>query len=69
MLVAALTSYDPGTEPWTVLHNAADEVNAALAKEPKHDWSCAEWCNHCEVCGTAIMYGSRCHDHPNQPVA
>ena len=31
MLVAALTSYDPGTEPWTVLHNAADEVNAALA--------------------------------------
>jgi hypothetical protein len=31
MLVAALTSYDPGTEPWTVLHNAADEVNAAIA--------------------------------------
>lgn len=30
MLVAALTSYDPGTEPWTVLHNAADEVRAAM---------------------------------------
>ena len=33
MLVAALTSYDPGTEPWTVLHNAADEVREAMEDE------------------------------------
>jgi hypothetical protein len=31
--------------------------------EPKHDASCGERCNHCQVCGTGIMYGSRCPDH------
>jgi hypothetical protein len=31
--------------------------------EPKHDASCAEWCNHCSECGDGIMYGSRCRDH------
>lgn len=36
--------------------------------EPKHDESCAEWCNHCTVCGEGIRYGSRCREHyQNQP--
>ena len=30
----------------------------------KHTADCEEWCNHCEVCGAGISYGSRCHDHP-----
>lgn len=36
--------------------------------EPKHDESCAEWCNHCQACGEGIRYGSRCREHyQNQP--
>lgn len=36
--------------------------------EPKHDESCAEWCNHCQVCGEGIRFGSRCREHYlNQP--
>lgn len=31
--------------------------------EPKHDETCAEWCNHCAVCGEGIRYGSRCREH------
>lgn len=34
--------------------------------EPQHDASCAERCNHCEVCGVSILYGSRCPEHPNR---
>lgn len=49
----------------------ADETIAALrssvvtepSAEPKHDESCAEWCNHCQVCGEGILYGSRCRAH------
>lgn len=38
--------------------------------EPKHDESCAEWCNHCQACGEGIRYGSRCREHyQNQPQA
>ena len=31
----------------------------------QHTDECEEWCNHCEVCGLGIMWGSRCHDHLN----
>ena len=33
---------------------------------PKHDESCGERCNHCQVCGEHILYGSRCQEHPNR---
>ena len=35
--------------------------------EPKHDESCAEWCNHCGVCGEGIVYGGLCREHYNKP--
>ena len=56
--------------------NLHDLVSSALRRsevpepsaEPKHDESCAEWCNHCQVCGEGIRYGSRCREHyQNQP--
>lgn len=31
--------------------------------EPSHGESCGERCNHCEVCGEGIVYGSRCPEH------
>ena len=31
--------------------------------EPKHTKGCIDWCNHCQVCGEAIKYGSRCPSH------
>lgn len=35
---------------------------------PQHDDSCGERCNHCQVCGEGIRYGSRCPEHYlNQP--
>lgn len=33
--------------------------------EGLHDENCDKWCNHCEICGTGILYGSRCLDDPN----
>lgn len=35
--------------------------------KPIHNHSCDEWCNHCTVCGTGVLYGSLCHDHGNKP--
>lgn len=35
--------------------------------EPLHNIDCDEWCNHCEICGRGILYGSRCLDHPLPP--
>jgi hypothetical protein len=38
-----------------------------MAAPPIHDDDCETWgrgCNHCEVCGVGVLYGSRCHDHP-----
>ena len=34
-----------------------------MSAEPQHDAGCIEWCNHCQVCGAGIMYGSRCPAH------
>lgn len=54
-------------------HNVRERL-ALLAPSPAegtgeaiHDDGCAEWCNHCEVCGTGTPYGSRCPNHPNAP--
>lgn len=29
----------------------------------QHNDGCAEWCNHCLLCGVGILYGERCHAH------
>lgn len=46
------------------------DVLLALANEPRaeptHSEDCETWgCAHCRVCGKGVLYGSRCHDHPN----
>lgn len=33
ILTAAVTMFDPGTQPWRILHDAADEIREAIAKE------------------------------------
>lgn len=31
---------------------------------PIHDrLGCIEWCAHCALCGTPVLYGARCSDH------
>jgi hypothetical protein len=37
-----------------------DTEQPETCTEDHGDWDC----NHCEVCGKGIVYGSRCHDHP-----
>ena len=32
---------------------------------PEHHNECSEWCNHCLVCGTGIVWGSLCQQHYN----
>jgi len=32
-LTAALCQYDPGTPPWVLLHQAADEIREAVKRE------------------------------------
>lgn len=29
----------------------------------EHTWDCVDWCNHCALCGDAILYGARCNAH------
>lgn len=32
---------------------------------PIHTDDCESWaCNHCQVCGIGVLYGSRCNAHP-----
>ena len=49
ILTAALCQYDPGTEPWDVLHQAADEIREAMAKEQADvgTWLTTD-CAHCD---------------------
>ena len=63
-----LTSITTAGEMWPC------RTIALLASSPAegtgeaiHDDGCAEWCNHCEVCGIGTPYGSRCPSHPNAP--
>lgn len=42
----------------------AAELRARVAvladRASEHDEGCVEWCNHCQWCGRAILYGSQC---------
>jgi hypothetical protein len=29
----------------------------------QHGAGCGEWCNHCALCGAAILCGARCGEH------
>lgn len=40
--------------------NATTDQNPAPAR---HNQGCAEWCNHCALCGKGILYGARCNEH------
>lgn len=56
-------------EEWNRGHRPACATclgNFGPTPEPEHDRiGCLEWCNHCSVCGTDILYGSLCPTHYN----
>lgn len=57
---------------WNDDHRAACATclgNFGPTPDPDHDQlGCLEWCNHCSVCGTGILYGSLCRAHHNVPL-
>lgn len=56
-------------EEWNREHRPACAIclgNFGPTPEPEHDRiGCLDWCNHCSVCGTDILYGSLCTAHYN----
>ena len=75
MIAFLLRDHNFEESPWGRTYTDAEIANALRrsevpepSAEPKHDESCAEWCNHCQACGEGIRYGSRCREHyQNQP--
>jgi hypothetical protein len=51
---------DPWDDGKACVSSPAEGTGEAI-----HDDGCAEWCNHCEVCGIGTPYGSRCPSHPS----
>ncbi|MFJ4166305.1 hypothetical protein ACIPY5_12180 [Microbacterium sp. NPDC089698] len=50
-------------EVMILLREAASALHRTVHGEPKHTEGCIDWCNHCQVCGEGIQYGSRCPAH------